>query len=159
MNSKRSNSFYVKVVKRIADILIGVCALPFLALIVVAVGVAIKLDDGGPIFYKAKRIGKNSKIFDMYKFRSMIVDAPNWTNADGSTYNGTGHREEQRQHNDEGNRTQEINNHAQHCVEGGAWQNAVTTGDNQQNAQRKADSISDEAGAERHVQRFQHAVP
>lgn len=89
MNSKRSNSFYVKVVKRIADILIGVCALPFLVLIVVAVGVAIKLDDGGPIFYKAKRIGKNSKIFDMYKFRSMIVDAPNWTNADGSTYNAS----------------------------------------------------------------------
>ena len=48
---------------------------------------AIKIEDGGPIFYKAKRIGKNSKIFDMYKFRSMRVNAPNWTNPDGSTYN------------------------------------------------------------------------
>lgn len=89
MSNKRSESFYVKVVKRIADILIGVCALPFLALITLAVGVAIKIDDGGPVFYKAKRIGKNSKIFDMYKFRSMIVNAPNWTNADGSTYNAS----------------------------------------------------------------------
>ena len=78
---------YVKVVKRIADILIGLVALPFLAIIILIVGLAIKIDDGGPIFYKAKRIGKDSKIFDMYKFRSMIVNAPNWTNKDGSTYN------------------------------------------------------------------------
>lgn len=80
-------SFYVMFVKRLADIIIGLAALPFLALIVLIVGLAIKLDDGGPVFYKAKRIGKNSKIFNMYKFRSMIVNAPNWTNPDGSTYN------------------------------------------------------------------------
>lgn len=78
---------YVKVVKRAIDILIGLIALPFLVPIILIVGIAIKIDDGGPIFYKAKRIGKNSKIFNMYKFRSMIVDAPNWTNKDGSTYN------------------------------------------------------------------------
>lgn len=78
---------YVKVVKRIIDILIGLIALPFLAIIILIVGIAIKIDDGGPIFYKAKRIGKDSKIFNMYKFRSMIVNAPNWTNKDGSTYN------------------------------------------------------------------------
>ena len=89
MSSKRSESFYVKVVKRVADIVIGICALPFLALLTAAVGIAIKIDDGGPIFYKAKRIGKNSKIFNMYKFRSMIVNAPNWTNADGSTFNAS----------------------------------------------------------------------
>lgn len=83
----RSQSFYVTVVKRTADSLIGLCALPFLALIVVVVGIAIKLDDGGPIFYKAQRIGKDSKIYSMYKFRSMVVNAPNWTNPDGSTYN------------------------------------------------------------------------
>ncbi|MBR4873005.1 MAG: sugar transferase [Clostridia bacterium] len=83
----KSKSFYVTVVKRVADFLIGLAALPFLAIIIAVVGVAIKLDDGGPIFYKAKRMGKDSKIFNMYKFRSMIVNAPNWTNKDGSTYN------------------------------------------------------------------------
>lgn len=83
----RSKSFYVRVVKRLFDIIIGICALPFLALIVLFVGLAIKIDDGGPVFYKAKRMGKNSKIYNMYKFRSMIVNAPNWTNKDGSTYN------------------------------------------------------------------------
>ena len=87
MEKPNSKSFYVLVVKRIADILIGLAALPFLLVIMVIVGAAIKIEDGGPIIYRAKRIGKNSKIFDMYKFRSMIVDAPNWTNQDGSTYN------------------------------------------------------------------------
>lgn len=87
--SRKSNSksFYVTVIKRVADFLIGLAALPFLAIIIAVVGIAIKLDDGGPVFYKAKRMGKDSKIFNMYKFRSMIVDAPNWTNKDGSTYN------------------------------------------------------------------------
>lgn len=89
MKKTRDNSkgIYVTVFKRIIDILIGLIALPFLMIITVFVGIAIKLDDGGPIFYKAKRIGKNSKIFSMYKYRSMKVNAPNYTNADGSTYN------------------------------------------------------------------------
>ncbi len=84
-----SKTFYVIVVKRFFDILIGICTFPFLLLITAIVAIAIKLDDGGPIIYKAKRIGKDSKIFNMYKFRSMVVDAPNWTNADGSTYNSS----------------------------------------------------------------------
>lgn len=84
----KSIRFY-EAVKRIFDILIGIVAMPFLAIVIVIVGIAIKLDDGGPIFYKARRIGKNSRIFNMYKFRSMIVNAPNWTNADGSTYNAS----------------------------------------------------------------------
>lgn len=87
MSKPKSRSFYVTVIKRLADILIGLVALPFLAIIVLFVGLAIKLDDGGPVFYRAKRIGKGSCIFDMYKFRSMKVNAPNWTNPDGSTYN------------------------------------------------------------------------
>lgn len=87
MEKSNSRSFYVTVVKRVADFLIGLAALPFLLVIIAIVGIAIKIDDGGPVFYKAKRIGKDSVIFDMYKFRSMIVDAPNWTNQDGSTYN------------------------------------------------------------------------
>ena len=87
MKKSNCNSFYVTVVKRVADFLIGLAALPFLLIVIAVVAIAIKLEDGGPVFYKAKRIGKNSEIFDMYKFRSMIVNAPNWTNPDGSTYN------------------------------------------------------------------------
>lgn len=78
-----------KIIKRFFDIIIGIISMPFLIIVVILVGTAIKLDDGGPIFYKAKRIGRNSKIFDMMKFRSMIVNAPNYTNPDGSSYNAS----------------------------------------------------------------------
>ena len=76
-----------KYVKRVFDIIIGLLAMPFLAIVTVFVGLAIKMDDGGPVFYKSMRIGKNSIIFGMLKYRSMIVNAPNWNNPDGSTYN------------------------------------------------------------------------
>ena len=46
--------------KRIMDIIIGLAAMPFLGIAVVIVGTAIKLDDGGHVFYKARRIGKDS---------------------------------------------------------------------------------------------------
>lgn len=74
-------------IKRISDFLIALIAFPFFLIILLVVAIAIKLDDGGPIFYKAERIGKNSKILYMYKFRSMKVNAENILNADGSTYN------------------------------------------------------------------------
>ena len=56
-------------------------------LIFIIVAPMVKLTDGGPIFYNAPRLGKNGKIFNMYKFRSMRVNAPDIRNADGSTYN------------------------------------------------------------------------
>jgi len=43
--------------------------------------------DKGPIFYNAKRIGLNGKPFKMFKFRTMIVNAPDIRLPDGSTYN------------------------------------------------------------------------
>ncbi len=78
---------YKTFVKRAIDLFFCIIALPFFLLLFIAVGIAIKIEDGGPIFYKAKRIGKNSEIFDMYKFRSMRVNSPNILNDDGSTYN------------------------------------------------------------------------
>ncbi len=75
------------ILKRMIDIILCIIALPFFILIFIIVGIAIKLEDGGPIIYKSKRIGKNYKIFDMYKFRSMKIDSPNILNKDGSTYN------------------------------------------------------------------------
>lgn len=43
--------------------------------LVIIFGIAIKLEDKGPIFYKQERLGKNEKIFYIYKLRSMIIDA------------------------------------------------------------------------------------
>lgn len=78
---------YEKYIKRILDIILSILAFPFFALLFIIVGITIKFEDGGRIFYKAERIGKNSKIFKMYKFRSMKENAPNILNPDGSTYN------------------------------------------------------------------------
>lgn len=78
---------YKKYFKRLIDIIIALIGLPFFALIYIFVGTLIKLDDRGPIFYVDRRIGKNSKIINMYKFRSMKVNAPDIRNIDGSTFN------------------------------------------------------------------------
>lgn len=77
-----------KVFKRLLDILISLVALPFFGLIFLVLAPVIYFTDKGPVFYNAPRLGKNGKIFNMYKFRSMKVNAPDLRNADGSTYNG-----------------------------------------------------------------------
>lgn len=74
--------------KRVSDIIIGLCALPFILLFIVIVGPIIYFEDKGPIFYKAKRIAKGGGMFGMYKFRSMIVNAPDIRLENGDTYNG-----------------------------------------------------------------------
>jgi len=74
--------------KRFLDILLSLIALPFVILAVLFFAPMIYLTDKGPIFYNAPRLGKNGKVFKMYKLRSMRVNAPNLRNADGSSYNG-----------------------------------------------------------------------
>ncbi len=78
---------YKSFIKPVCDWLIALIALPFFCVLWLVIAIAIKLDDGGPVFYMAERIGKDSKKLLMYKFRSMKVNAENITNPDGSTYN------------------------------------------------------------------------
>ncbi|HRF86638.1 MAG TPA: sugar transferase [Alloprevotella sp.] len=75
------------IVKRLLGILFSLIALPFVLLLVLVVGLAIKLEDGGPVFYMAPRTGRYGKEFRMFKFRSMKVNAPDIRMEDGSTYN------------------------------------------------------------------------
>ena len=79
---------YKKFGKRLIDIIIGVCALPFVLLVLLICGPIIYLTDKGPIFYTAERLGKDGKTYMMYKLRSMRVNAPDIRNKDGSTFNG-----------------------------------------------------------------------
>lgn len=79
---------YQRFFKRILDLIIGILVMPLLLLLVIVIGPAIYLEDKGPIFYNAPRVGKGGKQFTMYKFRSMKVNAPDLTMPDGSTYNG-----------------------------------------------------------------------
>ena len=81
-------SLYVRVVKRMLDIIISLLMMPFLLLFIACFGLAIWLEDHGPVFYNAPRMGKGFKPFKMYKFRSMKVNAPDLVMEDGSTYNG-----------------------------------------------------------------------
>ena len=74
--------------KRVLDFFVALLCLPILLLIFLAVAVAIKIDDKGPVFYVAKRIGHKGKLFKLIKFRSMKVNAPDIRLSDGSTYNG-----------------------------------------------------------------------
>lgn len=80
--------FYQRYGKRACDIAIGVASLPFVGAVVGACGALIKLEDNGPIFYNAPRVGKDGREFTMYKLRSMKVNAPDLVMSDGSTYNG-----------------------------------------------------------------------
>lgn len=61
--------------------------LPFFIVILIFFGPIIYFQDKGGIFYNAPRIGKDGKIFKMYKLRSMKKNAPDLRNIDGSTYN------------------------------------------------------------------------
>ena len=58
---------YKNCFKRLFDFCIALCAFPFVLLVCIGVWIAIKCDDGGPLFHMASRIGKNGRIFKMYK--------------------------------------------------------------------------------------------
>lgn len=61
--------------KRIFDLvvagLIGLFCLPLLA----AIALMIKLEDRGPILFRQKRVGRDGEVFEIFKFRTMVVDA------------------------------------------------------------------------------------
>lgn len=64
-----------RILKRILDLVLCFIALIPSIPVILVVAFAIKIEDGGPIFYKQKRVTKDGKVFDILKFRSMIVDA------------------------------------------------------------------------------------
>lgn len=78
---------YQRCLKRILDILVCIIAIPVFLLVLIPVAIAIKAEDGGPVFYRSMRIGKDFREFGMLKFRSMRVNASDIRNPDGSTYN------------------------------------------------------------------------
>ena len=64
-------------VKRTTDVTLSSLALIVLMPLILCIGLIIKLDSKGSVFYKQKRIGKNGKYFMIYKFRTMVSDAGN----------------------------------------------------------------------------------
>ncbi len=62
-------------VKRFLDIIFSIILLIVLSPILLIVSIAIKIDSKGPVIFKQERIGKDGKVFKIYKFRSMVVGA------------------------------------------------------------------------------------
>ena len=67
-------SFY-EVVKRLIDVVCSFLGVLVLSPLFIIIAIIIKTTSKGPVFFSQKRVGKNGKEFDMYKFRSMVVNA------------------------------------------------------------------------------------
>ena len=78
---------YRRFFKRLLDIMISLVALIFVLILAVPIAIAIKLEDGGTVFYCGWRYGKDMKKFRMVKFRSMKMNSEDIRNEDGSTFN------------------------------------------------------------------------
>ncbi len=78
---------YKRFFKRGIDIIGALVVTPFVLAEICILGPIIYLTDRGPIFYNGDRMGRNGKIFKMFKLRSMYVNSKDIRNADGSTFN------------------------------------------------------------------------
>ncbi|MBO5476571.1 MAG: sugar transferase [Clostridia bacterium] len=72
-NKKRKPIYYF--IKRILDVIISLIALVLISPLFLVVSLAIKKDSKGSVLYKHKRIGKNGKSIEVYKFRSMYQNS------------------------------------------------------------------------------------
>lgn len=75
MNPSRNTMFY-DFAKRLLDIIVSIISLIVFSPIILIIAVLIPLDSRGPVFADTpRRVGKNGKLFRMYKFRSMVKNA------------------------------------------------------------------------------------
>ena len=83
-------SLYYVFFKRVMDIVLSILALLLLSPLFLISAIAVKAYDGGPVFYRQRRLTKDGKEFDIIKFRSMRVDAE----SDGVARLSTGDRDD-----------------------------------------------------------------
>ncbi len=72
---RRGLTFMQRLVKRLMDIVLSLIAVIIASPILLIVALAIKIEDGGPVFYKQARVTQGGKVFNILKFRSMIPNA------------------------------------------------------------------------------------
>jgi lipopolysaccharide/colanic/teichoic acid biosynthesis glycosyltransferase len=61
--------------RRVIDVLFAFCALIVFSPLMIAIAFLIKREDGGPVFYRGRRVGRGGAPFRMFKFRSMVLNA------------------------------------------------------------------------------------
>jgi lipopolysaccharide/colanic/teichoic acid biosynthesis glycosyltransferase len=80
--------------KRVFDLLVGTLMLVVMFPILAAFAIAVKFADGGPIFYRQRRVGEGGREFDMIKLRSMREDSEDkgaqWSQGDDDRVTGVG---------------------------------------------------------------------
>lgn len=72
---KKQGDFFYYAISRIISVIFAIIVLIITSPICLVIIIAMKIEDGGPIIFKNDRVGLNGKVFDLYKFRSMIVNA------------------------------------------------------------------------------------
>ena len=66
---------YQNIIKRIIGFLMALILVILLSPLLLIIAIAIKCESKGPVLFKQKRVGKHKKLFEIYKFRSMYIDA------------------------------------------------------------------------------------
>ena len=74
-NYKPASHIYRDYIKRVLDLLIAIPVLIVVAIPMLIVALLIKLDSPGPVLFRQERLGKGGKVYEMLKFRSMVVNA------------------------------------------------------------------------------------
>lgn len=74
--SQHKAGFYEKYIKRGLDVILSFGGLVVLSPVFLAIFIAIKIDDPGPVLFTQKRVGKNKQYFKLHKFRSMKMCTP-----------------------------------------------------------------------------------
>lgn len=67
---------YTNFLKRIIDFILSLVGIIVLSPLLLILVIAIKVDSKGPVVFTQKRVGKNKKLFSIYKFRTMKIDTP-----------------------------------------------------------------------------------
>lgn len=75
MKNTHPQAFFNRIIKRVFDIVWSICSIVVLSPIIMVTMLAIYLDDGTPVFFVQKRVGKGGKIFSFFKFRTMVRNA------------------------------------------------------------------------------------
>ncbi len=73
---EKGKRMYRKVVKRALDFVMALAGILVLSPVFIVLALWVKLDSKGPVFFRQKRVGKDKRLFNILKFRTMYADTP-----------------------------------------------------------------------------------
>lgn len=74
MQGKKHKGIYEKYIKRLLDVILSLLSIIILSPLLIILAILVKIKLGSPVIFTQKRPGKNEKIFNLYKFRSMTTE-------------------------------------------------------------------------------------